>query len=237
MKIRCNTRLVSGVNNKEKGVSVVVEDSKGQETINADVVLLSIGRRPFTGGLDLQKAGLETNKFGRVEINKQWQTKVPHIYAIGDVVDGPMLAHKAEEEGIAAVEHMIGEGGHVNYDAIPGVIYTFPEVANVGLSEEQLKEQGIEYNKGVFPFNANSRARCNNEPEGMVKILSCKKTDKMLGAWVIGSNAGEMIGEAVLAFEYGAASEDVARTCHAHPTLSEAFKEACMAAHDKPIHF
>ena len=148
-----------------------------------------------------------------------------------------MLAHKAEEEGIAAVEHMIGEGGHVNYDAIPGVIYTFPEVANVGKSEEQLKEEGIAYNKGTFPFMANSRARCNNEPEGMVKILTCQKTDKILGAWVIGSNAGEMIGEAVLAFEYGAASEDVARTCHAHPTLSEAFKEACMAAHDKPIHF
>jgi len=148
-----------------------------------------------------------------------------------------MLAHKAEEEGIAAVEHLIGEGGHVNYDAIPGVIYTFPEVANVGLSEEQLQEQGIEYNKGTFPFNANSRARCNQEVEGLVKILSCKKTDKMLGAWVIGANAGEMIAEAVLAFEYGASSEDVARTCHAHPTLSEAFKEACMAAHDKAIHF
>jgi len=147
-----------------------------------------------------------------------------------------MLAHKAEEEGIAAVEHILGEGGHVNYDAIPGVIYTFPEVANVGLSEEQLKEKGIDYGVGVFPFMANSRARCNNEPEGLVKILTDKKTDKILGAWVIGSNAGEMIGEAVLAFEYGASSEDVARTCHAHPTLSEAFKEACMAAHDKAIH-
>ena len=148
-----------------------------------------------------------------------------------------MLAHKAEEEGIAAVEHMLGEGGHVNYDAIPGVIYTFPEVANVGLSEEQLKEQGIEYRVGTFPFAANSRARCNNEPEGMVKIIAHAKTDKLLGAWVIGPNAGEMIAEAVLAYEYGASSEDIARTCHAHPTLSEAFKEAAMAAHDKPIHF
>lgn len=148
-----------------------------------------------------------------------------------------MLAHKAEEEGIAAVEHILGEGGHVNYDCIPGVIYTHPEVANVGLSEEQLKQQGIEYNKGTFPFMANSRARCNNDPDGMVKILTDKKTDKMLGAWVIGGNAGEMIAEAVLAMEYGASSEDVARTCHAHPTLSEAFKEACMAAHDKAIHF
>lgn len=148
-----------------------------------------------------------------------------------------MLAHKAEEEGIAAVEHILGEGGHVNYDAIPGVIYTYPEVANVGLSEEQLKEQGIAYNKGTFPFMANSRARCNDDADGMVKILTCKVTDKILGAWVIGSNAGEMIAEAVLAVEYGASSEDVARTCHAHPTLSEAFKEACMAAHDKAIHF
>lgn len=148
-----------------------------------------------------------------------------------------MLAHKAEEEGIAAVEHILGQGGHVNYDAIPGVIYTHPEVANVGLSEEQLKEQGIAYNVGTFPFMANSRARCNDDAEGMVKILTCKTTDKILGAWVIGSNAGEMIAEAVLAVEYGASSEDIARTCHAHPTLSEAFKEACMAAHDKAIHF
>jgi len=148
-----------------------------------------------------------------------------------------MLAHKAEEEGIAAVEHILGMGGHVNYDSIPGVIYTYPEVANVGLSEEQLKDQGIDYNVGTFPFMANSRARCNNDPDGMVKILTDKKTDKMLGAWVIGGNAGEMIAEAVLAIEYGASSEDVARTCHAHPTLSEAFKEACMAAHDKAIHF
>jgi dihydrolipoamide dehydrogenase len=148
-----------------------------------------------------------------------------------------MLAHKAEEEGIAAVEHIAGEGGHVNYDCIPGVIYTHPEVANVGLSEEQLKEQGIEYNKGTFPFMANSRARCINDPDGLVKILTDKKTDKMLGAWIIGGNAGEMIAEAVLAMEYGASSEDVARTCHAHPTLSEAFKEACMAAHGHAIHF
>ena len=148
-----------------------------------------------------------------------------------------MLAHKAEEEGIAAVEHILGEGGHVNYDAIPGVIYTHPEVANVGLTEEQLKEQGIAYTKGVFPMIANSRARTNQDADGMVKILSCAKTDKMLGIHLLGANAGEMIAEGVLAMEYGASSEDVARTCHAHPTLSEAFKEACMAAHDKPIHF
>jgi len=148
-----------------------------------------------------------------------------------------MLAHKAEEEGIATIEHIMGEGGHVNYDAIPGVIYTHPEVANVGLSEEQLKERGIEYKVGSFPFMANSRARCNDDADGIVKIITDAKTDKILGAWIIGSNAGEMIAEAVLAFEYGASAEDVARTCHAHPTLSEAFKEACMAAYDKPIHF
>ena len=148
-----------------------------------------------------------------------------------------MLAHKAEEEGIAAVEHILGEGGHVNYDAIPGVIYTHPEVANVGLTEEQLKEQGIAYTKGVFPMTANSRARTNQDADRLVKILSCAKTDKMLGIHLLGANAGEMIAEGVLAMEYGASSEDVARTCHAHPTLSEAFKEACMAAHDKPIHF
>jgi dihydrolipoamide dehydrogenase len=147
-----------------------------------------------------------------------------------------MLAHKAEEEGIAVVEHILGEGGHVNYDAIPGVIYTHPEVANVGKTEEELKAAGTPYKKGVFPFSANSRARTVNDADGMVKVLSCASTDRMLGIHILGSNAGEMIAEAVLAFEYGASSEDVARTCHAHPTLSEAFKEACMATHDKPIH-
>ena len=170
-------------------------------------------------------------------MDDQGEASRPNTYAISDVVDGPMLAHKAEEEGIAAVEHILGMGGHVNYDSIPGVIYTYPEVANVGLSEEQLKEAGVDYKTGTFPFMANSRARCNNDSDGMVKILTDAKSDKILGAWVVGGNAGEMIAEAVLAVEYGASSEDVARTCHAHPTLSEAFKEACMAAHDKAIHF
>ena len=171
-----------------------------------------------------------------IETNDHWQTKHPHIYGIGDVVKGQMLAHKAEEEGIAAVEHILGEGGHVNYDAIPGVIYTHPEVAWVGKSEEELKEAKIDYKKGTFPLSANSRARANNDADGMVKILTDAKTDKMLGIWCVGSNAGEMIAEGVLAFEYGASSEDVARVSHAHPTLSEAFKEACMAAHGKAIH-
>jgi dihydrolipoamide dehydrogenase len=161
----------------------------------------------------------------------------PSIYAIGDVIKGPMLAHKAEEEAIACVESLAGFKGHVNYDAIPGVIYTFPEVAVVGKTEEELKEAGVEYNAGTFPMSANSRARAVDQAEGFVKILSDKKTDRMLGAHIIGPNAGEMIAEAVIALEYNASSEDIARTCHAHPTMSEAFKEACMATYDQPIHF
>jgi len=162
---------------------------------------------------------------------------VPSIFAIGDVIAGPMLAHKAEEEGIACVENLAGFAGHVNYDAIPGVIYTFPEVAVVGKTEDELKEAGVKYNVGIFPMSANSRARAVDQSEGLVKVISDKETDKMLGAHIIGPNAGEMIAEAVIALEYGASSEDMARTCHAHPTMSEAFKEACMATYDKPIHF
>lgn len=172
-----------------------------------------------------------------LQVNEHFQTKVPSVYAIGDCIDGPMLAHKAEEEGIACVENLAGFAGHVNYDAIPGVIYTHPEVATVGLTEEQLKEKGIAYNKGSFPFMANSRARTNGDAEGSIKVLADKETDRILGLHIIGPNAGEMIAEGVLAMEYGASSEDVARTCHAHPTLSEALKEACMATYDKPIHF
>jgi len=185
----------------------------------------------------LDKTGITTNDRGQIPINDHWQTNVKNIYAIGDAVQGAMLAHKAEEEGIAVIEHILGEGGHVNYSAIPGVIYTDPEVANVGLTEEELKAQGIKYGKGVFPFSANSRARTNMTSEGLVKILTDKETDKVLGIHILGTNAGEMIAEGVLAYEYGASSEDIARTCHAHPTLSEAFKEAAMAAHDKPIHY
>jgi len=190
------------------------------------------------------------DKIGRIEINGHFQTNIPNIYAIGDVVTGPMLAHKAEEEGIAAVEIIAGKGGHVNYDAIPNVIYTHPEVASVGKSEEELKAAGtyrifsnsnsflgIEYGKGNFPFMANSRAKANVDADGFIKVLTDKKTDRILGVHIIGPNAGEMIAEAVLGVEYGASAEDLARTCHAHPTLSEALKEACMAAYDKPIHF
>lgn len=198
------------------------------------MALVSIGRHAYTDGLQLDKAGLKADERGVIQTNAHWQTEVPNIYGIGDVSPGPMLAHKAEEEGIAAIEHILGLGGHVNYAAIPGVIYTHPEVAWVGKSEEELKAEGVDYAKGTFPMSANSRARTNNDADGMVKILTDKKTDKMIGIWCLGSNAGEMIAEGVLAFEYGASSEDVARTCHAHPTMSEAFKEACMAAHDKP---
>lgn len=185
----------------------------------------------------MDRAGLKTNDRGVIEINNHWQTPVPHIYAIGDVVPGPMLAHKSEEEGIAAVEHILGEGGHVNYDTIPAVIYTDPEVASVGKTEEELIAAGVKYKKGVFPFQANSRARTNYDSDGLIKILSCAETDKLLGCHIVGTQAGELLAEGVLAMEYGGSAEDIGRTCHSHPTLSEAFKEACMAAYDKPIHF
>lgn len=207
-----------------------------EKEIEADIVLVSTGRRPFTKNIGLEELGIGTDKMGRIEVNDHFQTSVPSVYAIGDAIDGPMLAHKAEEEGIACVENLAGFAGHVNYDVIPGVIYTHPEVATVGFTEEQLKEAGTAYNKGVFPFSANSRARTTGDYEGQVKILADKETDKILGMHIIGSNAGEMISEGVLAMEYGASSEDIARTCHAHPTLSEALKEACMATYDKPIH-
>ena len=239
IKFALNTKVASGVNNKAQGVKLNLTDTKKNEDsiLDVDVVLVSIGRHAFTGGLGLENTGVKMNDRGQVIINDHWQTDVPGVYAIGDAVQGQMLAHKAEEEGIAAVEHILGEGGHVNYDAIPGVIYTHPEVANVGKTEEELKAAGVPYRKGVFPFSANSRARTNQDADGLVKILSCAETDRMLGIHILGTNAGEMIAEGVLAYEYGASSEDVARTCHAHPTLSEAFKEACMAAYDKPIHF
>jgi dihydrolipoamide dehydrogenase len=221
------------------GVKLTVEPSAGGSvsTIDADVVLVSTGRRPFTKNIGLEELGIETDKIGRIKVDKHFQTKVPSVFAIGDAIDGPMLAHKAEEEGIACVENIAGFAGHVNYDAIPGVVYTFPEVAAVGQTEEQLKKAGIAYNKGTFPFQANSRARSTGDSEGFIKVLADKETDKILGVHIIGPNAGEMIAEGVLAMEYGAASEDVARTCHAHPTLSEGLKEACMATYDKAIHF
>lgn len=237
LKFMMKTKVVGG-SGGPNGCKVEVEPAEGgaKSTLDSDYILVATGRRAYTGGLQLEKAGLSTDKYGKVETNDHWQTKVSNIYAIGDVIKGAMLAHKAEEEGIAAVENILGEHGHVNYHTIPGVIYTYPEVASVGFTEEELKAQGTKYNKGIFPFMANSRARTNNDSEGMVKILADKETDKILGIHIIGPNAGEMIAEGVLGMEYGAAAEDIARTCHAHPTLSEAFKEACMATYDKPIH-
>jgi len=218
-------------------VHVNMETKDGnKETKIYDKVLVSIGRRPYTDGLGCEENGIEME--GRmVKINDHWQTNVPSVYAIGDVVKGAMLAHKAEEEGIAVAEMLAGKPGHVNFDAIPSVVYTHPEIAWVGKNEEELKADGVQYVVGKFPLMANSRARTVDDATGLVKILSEKDTDRMLGVHIIGANAGEMIMEGVIAIEYGASSEDIARTCHAHPTLSEAFKEACMAAYDKPIHF
>lgn len=205
--------------------------------MDADVVLVSIGRKPYTEGLGLENVGIQVDERGRIPIDSEFRTSVPNIRCIGDVTYGAMLAHKAEEEGIAAVEYINGGHGHVNYDVIPSVIYTHPEVAWCGKSEDEVKKAGTPYRVGTFPFAANSRARTNADSDGMVKMISDKETDRILGVHIIGPNAGEMIAEGVLAMEYGASSEDIARTCHAHPTLSEAFKEAAMATHDKPIHF
>lgn len=238
LKFKLGTKVTGGKRTGNSG-EITMESVAGgnQETLKADVILVCTGRRPNTDKLGAQEVGLKMDKVGRVEINNHFQTSIPNIYAIGDVVTGPMLAHKAEEEGIACVELLAGKGGHVNYDAIPNVIYTHPEVASVGKSEEELKKAGIEYAKGTFPFVANSRAKANIDTDGMIKVLTDKKTDRLLGVHIIGPNAGEMIAEAVLGIEYGGSAEDLARTCHAHPTLSEALKEACMAAYDKPIHF
>jgi dihydrolipoamide dehydrogenase len=238
IQFKLGTKVV-GSTVKEDGVSLSLEPAAGgaAENFDAEVVLVAIGRRPFTRNIGLEEQGIALDKAGRVTVDAHFRTSVPSIHAIGDAIVGPMLAHKAEEEGIAAVEMMQGLAGHVNYDAVPGVIYTHPEVAAAGKTEEELKAMGVEYNKGTFPFSANSRARAVGEADGLVKILSDKTTDRILGIHIIGSNAGEMIAEGVLGMEYGASSEDIARTCHAHPTLSEAFKEACMATSSKAIHF
>ncbi|PRT54576.1 Dihydrolipoyl dehydrogenase, mitochondrial [Wickerhamiella sorbophila] len=217
-------------------VKIDVEDAKGNKSeLESEVLLVAVGRRPYTEGLGLDKVGIETDKKGRVVMDSEYRTKYPHVRVIGDVTFGPMLAHKAEDEGIAAAEYIKNGYGHVNYNVIPSVMYTHPEFAWVGQNEQELKDAGIKYNVGKFSFAANSRAKTNLDTEGFVKVLADKETDRILGVHIAGPNAGEMIGEAGLALEYGAAAEDVARTCHAHPTLSEALKEACLAAFDKPI--
>ena len=238
LKFKLNTKVTAG-DVHDAGVKVSVEAAKGgkEETLDADVVLVAIGRRPYTSGLGLDNIGLETDERGRLIIDQEYRTKIPHIRAIGDCTFGPMLAHKAEEEAVAAVEYIHKGYGHVNYGAIPSVMYTHPEVAWVGQNEQELKAAGIKYKAGTFPFSANSRAKTNLDTDGLVKFLSDANTDRILGIHIIGANAGEMIAEGTLALEYGASSEDVARTCHAHPTLAEAFKEAAMATYDKAVHY
>lgn len=237
-KFKLNTKVV-GAEKKNGIVELKVEGAKDgkQETLEADVVLVAIGRRPVTGGLNLDKVGIDVDKKGRIIVDDQFNTSIKNIKCIGDATFGPMLAHKAEEEGIAAAEYITSGHGHVNYEAIPSVVYTHPEVAWVGKNEQELKSAGVQYNIGKFPFIANSRAKTNMDTEGFVKFLTEKETDRILGVHIIGPNAGEMIASATLALEYNASAEDIGRTTHAHPTLSEAFKEAALAAYDKPIHF
>ena len=219
------------------GASIEVSGPDGKkDKIEADIVLISVGRKPYTKNLNLDKIGVELDKSGKVKVDKKFQTNIEGVYAVGDVIDGPMLAHKAEEEGIAVAELISGQSGHVNYDVIPSVIYTSPEVAAVGKTEEQLKNDKIIYKLGKFPFMANSRAKAINEPEGFVKILADVKTDRVLGVHIIGPHAGEMIAEMSVAMEFGASSEDIARTCHAHPTFSEAIKEAALSVDKRQIH-
>jgi len=230
-------RKVTSIKKTSNGVQISTSDKNGDsKEFNCDVALISIGRKPFTSNLNLSSAGVKSDEKGRIKIDKKFQTSAKNIYAIGDVIDGPMLAHKAEEEGIAVAEIIAGQSGHVNYDLIPGVIYTTPEVASIGLTEEQLKEKNKSYKIGKFPFMANSRAKAIDEPEGFVKILADKDTDKVLGVHMIGPHVGEMIAEMAVAMEFGASSEDIARTCHAHPTFSEAIKEAALSVEKRQIH-
>ena len=237
MEFRLGTKVLAA-KTTNRGVSLTVAPAKGgdHDEIKCDTVLVAIGRVPYTHGLGLKQVGVEMDGRGRVKTDSRFQTNVPGIYAIGDVIDGPMLAHKAEEEGVAAVEAMAGQAVHVNYDAIPGVVYTWPEAAAVGKTEEELKEAGIEYATGKFPFMANSRGRTNGETDGFVKILADARTDRVLGVHIVGPDAGTLIAELALAMEFGASAEDVARTCHAHPTLNEAVKEAALAVAGRAIH-
>ena len=232
-------KKVTGAKALKSSVKLSLAPASGdgdEETLSADRVLVAIGRRPFTDGLGLEAVGVTRDKAGRIETDAHFKTNIDGIYAIGDVIAGPMLAHKAEDEGVALAEHLAGKPAHVNYDVIPGVIYTAPEVAWVGKSEEELKEAGIAYKAGKFPFTANGRAKVNGTTDGFVKILADAKTDKVLGVHILGANAGDMIAEAAVAMEFSASSEDIARTCHAHPTLTEAVKEAALAVDGRALH-
>ena len=237
MKFKLSSK-VTKAETTDAGVTLTVEPAKGGavETLQADIVLVCIGRRPLVEGLGLDKVGVKLTERGRIAVDAHLQTSVPGIYAIGDVIDGPMLAHKASEDGIACVETIAGQKGHVNWDLVPSVIYTQPEVAWVGKTEEQLKEAGVAYKVGKYPFTADPRSRANGATEGFVKVLADKATDKVLGVHIIGAEAGTMIAESVMAMEFSASAEDIGRVCHAHPTVNEATKEAALAAWDKPIH-
>jgi dihydrolipoamide dehydrogenase len=237
MTFKLSTK-VTGATLSDTGVSLTVEPSKGGEaaTIEADVVLVAIGRRAFTDGLGLKEIGVALDERGRVIVDDHWATNVPGVYAIGDVIAGPMLAHKAEEEGVALAERLVGQAGHVNYGVIPGVVYTWPEVASIGQTEDALKAAGAGYRVGKFPFTANGRARAMGATDGFVKIIADKETDRILGAHIIGPDAGTLIAELATAMEFGASSEDVARICHAHPSLSEAVKEAALAVEGRALH-
>ena len=231
-------KKVTEVKPLKASVKVTIEPAQSEgeaETLSVDKVLVSIGRRPYTEGLGLESVGVQLDVAGRIETNG-FKTNVDGIYAIGDVITGPMLAHKAEDEGVAVAEMLAGKSGHVNYDVIPGVIYTAPEVAWVGLNEEELTQQGVDYRIGKFPFMANGRAKVNNTTDGFVKVLADTKTDRILGVHIVGPEAGNMIAEAAVAMEFGGSAEDLARTCHAHPTLTEAVKEAALAVEDRAIH-
>ncbi|MGY0776726.1 dihydrolipoyl dehydrogenase [Azospirillum argentinense] len=229
---------VTGAKVTNTGVTLSVEPAAGgtAEEIEADVVLVAIGRRAYTNGLGLDAVGVEMDNRGRVKIGKHFETNVPGIYAIGDVVEGPMLAHKAEEEGVALAELLAGQAGHVNHDLVPGVVYTWPEVAAVGKTEEELKAAGVAFKAGKFPFTANGRARASGTTDGFVKILADARTDKVLGVHMVGPNVSEMVGELAVAMEFSASAEDIARTCHAHPTLSEVTKEAALAVDGRALH-
>jgi len=231
---------VAGIDSSGKVLKVKVEPAAGDgaaEIQEADIVLVAIGRVPYTDGLGLEALGVKKDNRGRILVDPHFRTNVEGVYAIGDVIAGPMLAHKAEEEGVAVAEIIAGQAGHVNYDVIPNVVYTSPEIASVGKTEEELKAAGIAYNVGKFPFTANPRAKVNLTTEGFVKILADAKTDRVLGVHILGPDAGNMIGEAAVAMEFGASSEDIARTCHAHPTLSEAIKESALAVAKRAINF
>ena len=237
INFKLNSKVIRVNVIKDKAVvNYISNETSERKKIEADKVLVAVGRKPYTEGLNLKKVSVKSDNQGRIQVDNKFQTSVKNIYAIGDVIRGPMLAHKAEEEGIAVAEIIAGQSGHVNYNMIPVVVYTSPEVASVGKTEQQLIEENIKYKIGKFPFMANPRAKVINETEGFVKILAEEKTDKVLGVHIVGAHAGDMIAEMVLAMEFGASSEDIARTCHAHPTYSEAIKEAALAVDKRPIH-